>query len=158
MKKVLKKEVIIVFIVGVIIASGITVYATSYFAQDISYTDKKSVASALDELYSLKTQSVQDLIDTSIQSNSACVNITTPDSSKDNWIKVADYPDGYNYNNCMIVSGYIQRSDDKLLIPTSYTDYRVMLRLSTSGIEMFYNGTLSNSANCPGKIMLQKIN
>ena len=66
MKKILKKEVIIAFIIGVLIASGITVYATSYFAQDISYTDKKSVASALDELYSLKTSSVQDLIDTSI--------------------------------------------------------------------------------------------
>ena len=57
MKKILKKEVIIAFIIGLLIASGITVYAYSYAAKDVSYTKPGenapiSVESALNELYS----------------------------------------------------------------------------------------------------------
>ena len=39
-------------IVGAVLASSITVYAYSYFASDVQYTSNKSVAEALDELYS----------------------------------------------------------------------------------------------------------
>ena len=49
-----KKGIIISFIIGVILASSITVYATSYFAKDIKYTDNKSVADALNDLYTNK--------------------------------------------------------------------------------------------------------
>lgn len=45
------KGIIISFIIGVIIASSITVYAYSYIASDIKYTDDKSVADALNDLY-----------------------------------------------------------------------------------------------------------
>lgn len=56
-------KVIIGFIVGVILASGITVYAYSYASKDISYTKKLedgteteiSVEEALNELYDIKT-------------------------------------------------------------------------------------------------------
>ena len=51
-----KKGIIISFIIGVIIASSITVYATSYFANQVSYTtdrnpEIKTVEGALNELY-----------------------------------------------------------------------------------------------------------
>ena len=56
MKKILKKEVIIAFIIGLIIASSITVYAYSCAAKDVSYTKPGentpiSVETALNELY-----------------------------------------------------------------------------------------------------------
>lgn len=70
-KKLFKKETILGFIIGILIASGITVYAASYLAQDINYTDEKSVANALDELYNLKTSTVQNLIDSSTENTSA---------------------------------------------------------------------------------------
>ena len=52
-----KKGIMISFIIGVIIASSITVYATNYFAKDISYTKPGtqtaiSVETALNELFS----------------------------------------------------------------------------------------------------------
>lgn len=51
-------KIIIAFIIGVILASGITVYATSYFAKDISYTrqgtEVSNVQEALNDLYSMK--------------------------------------------------------------------------------------------------------
>ena len=56
MKKILKKEVIIAFIIGIILASSIAVYAYSYMASDIDYTKPGtetaiSVETALNELY-----------------------------------------------------------------------------------------------------------
>jgi len=55
---------IIGFIVGVILASGITVYAYSYYAKDISYTKPGtnapiSVEVALNELYSKTNKTPQ---------------------------------------------------------------------------------------------------
>ena len=53
-----KRGIIISFIIGVIIASSITVYAYSYFASDITYTKGSKnikVSDALDELY-IKSQ------------------------------------------------------------------------------------------------------
>jgi len=52
-----KKSIIISFIIGVIIASSITVYAYSYYAKDIGYTKpgtntEISVEDALNDLYS----------------------------------------------------------------------------------------------------------
>ena len=57
MKKILKKEVIIAFITGIILASSIAVYAYSYYAKDISYTKpgtdtEINVEAALNDLYS----------------------------------------------------------------------------------------------------------
>lgn len=56
MKKIFKKEVIIAFIVGIILASSIAVYAYSYAAKDIGYTKPGtttpiSVETALNDLY-----------------------------------------------------------------------------------------------------------
>ena len=61
-----KKGIIISFIIGVIIASSITVYAYSYFASDISYkkpgTDTTiSVETALNELYNKSNKTPQQV-------------------------------------------------------------------------------------------------
>ena len=51
---ILKKKIklIILFIILIVIASGVSVYATAqYLATQVEYKDGKSVASALDELY-----------------------------------------------------------------------------------------------------------
>ena len=57
-------KVIIGFIIGVILASSITVYAYSYLASDISYTrdgtNIKSVEEALNELYRNKKETSDD--------------------------------------------------------------------------------------------------
>ena len=50
MKKIFKKEVIIAFIVGIILASSIAVYATIN-AKDVDYKDGKTVEYALNDLY-----------------------------------------------------------------------------------------------------------
>lgn len=57
MKKILKKEVIIAFIIGIILASSIAVYAYSYAAKDVGYTKPGEntpidVETALNDLYS----------------------------------------------------------------------------------------------------------
>ena len=59
MKKIFKKEVIIAFIIGLLIASSIAVYAYSYMASDIGYTKPGttqaiSVETALNDLYNNK--------------------------------------------------------------------------------------------------------
>ena len=47
-----KKGIIISFIIGVILASSITVYATGYLASQVTYKDGKTVEQALNDLYS----------------------------------------------------------------------------------------------------------
>ena len=51
MKKILKKEVIIAFIIGIILASSIAVYAATMNAKDVDYKDGKTVEYALNDLY-----------------------------------------------------------------------------------------------------------
>ena len=52
--KLFKKnfKVLIGILIGAVLASSITVYAYSYFASDVQYTDNQTVAQALDDLYS----------------------------------------------------------------------------------------------------------
>lgn len=56
MKKILKKEVIIAFIIGIILASSIAVYAATINAKDVDYKDGKTVEYALNELYRIGTE------------------------------------------------------------------------------------------------------
>ena len=51
MKRILKKEIIISFIVGVILASSIAVYASVISANEVNYKNGNSVSDALDDLY-----------------------------------------------------------------------------------------------------------
>lgn len=56
MKKILKKEVIIAFIIGIILASSIAVYAAAINAKEVDYTKPGTttainVETALNELY-----------------------------------------------------------------------------------------------------------
>ena len=46
-----KKGIIISFIIGVILASSIAVYATGYLASQVTYKDGKTVEYALNDLY-----------------------------------------------------------------------------------------------------------
>ena len=67
MKKILKKEVIIAFIIGIILASSIAVYAYSYAAKDVSYTKPGtqtaiSVEQALNDLYTKKSIEKLELV------------------------------------------------------------------------------------------------
>ena len=50
MKKILKKEVIIAFVAGIILSSSIAVYATIN-ASNIDYKNGKTVENALNDLY-----------------------------------------------------------------------------------------------------------
>lgn len=70
----IKKNVklIIGFIIGVILASTITVYATSYLAKDIIYKNEKNVEEALNELY-IKTSEL-DTLKTKISQTDATEN------------------------------------------------------------------------------------
>jgi len=66
MKKIFKKEVIIAFIVGIILASSIAVYAYSYAAKDVSYTKPGTttainVETALNELYANKNNLIKNI-------------------------------------------------------------------------------------------------
>ena len=66
MKKIFKKEVIIAFIIGIILASSIAVYAYSYAAKDVSYTKPGTTTSinvetALNELYSKGNKTPQQV-------------------------------------------------------------------------------------------------
>lgn len=61
-----KKGIIISFIIGVILASGMTVYAYSYFAKDIGYTKagtntEISVEAALNELYTNRNNLIKNI-------------------------------------------------------------------------------------------------
>ena len=58
MKKILKKEVIIAFIIGLLIASSIAVYAATINAKDVDYKNGKTVEYALNELYGKQAQVV----------------------------------------------------------------------------------------------------
>ena len=50
MKKLIQKNTIFTFILGLLI-SGVTVYAVTYEAKDINYKTNVSVKDALDDLY-----------------------------------------------------------------------------------------------------------
>lgn len=78
MKKILKKEVIVAFIIGLVIASGITVYATSYLASQIEYKDGKTVEQALNELYKSKHDNVILLINQTVSLTNSFTSTTSP--------------------------------------------------------------------------------
>lgn len=55
LKKIMKKDIIVAFIIGLIVASSITVYATNIIANQIAYTREgtqiNNVEQALNDLY-----------------------------------------------------------------------------------------------------------
>lgn len=61
MKKILKKEVIIAFIIGILLASSIAVYAATINAKDVDYKDGKTVEYALNDLYSKSNKAPQQV-------------------------------------------------------------------------------------------------
>ena len=70
MKKILKKEVVIAFIVGIIFASSIAVYASTINASNVDYKNGKTVEYALNDLYGKLPKG-----STTITSNGENINI-----------------------------------------------------------------------------------
>ena len=63
-KKISIKKTIIAVIVGIIVASGVTVYATTYLANNVDYTRNNittKVSNALDDLYSKVPSGTQNI-------------------------------------------------------------------------------------------------
>ena len=87
MKKILKKEVIIAFIVGIILASSIAVYAATINAKDIDYKDGKTVEYALNDLYGKSNKTPQQV-----------ATLTTPGAT-------------YTFQNDGYIIGTIKHSD-----------------------------------------------
>ena len=90
MKKFLKKEVIIAFIIGIILASSIAVYAYSYMASDIDYTKPGtetaiSVETALNELYAKESSPLT--FGTTLYSNNNSDNVASKSTTLDNLSK-----------------------------------------------------------------------
>ena len=74
------------------------------------------------------------------------------------WQKVADYPEGFNYDNCYIVSGYVLYGNtvNKYTINSSdSSSWVVNARLTPNGIEMLacYDSGFTNK---DAKIILSK--
>lgn len=90
-------RIIIGLIIGVLIASGITVYAYSYIASDISYTKPGtetaiSVEEALNDLYSKSNKTSQQVTTLTTQGESYTFQ-------NDGYITgTASTPDGWNAN------------------------------------------------------------
>ena len=74
-------KVVISFIVGVILASSLTVYAYSYLASDIKYTDDKTVAYALDELYTTSHTTITNLTEEKNQLETELNSLSTASKS-----------------------------------------------------------------------------
>lgn len=150
MKKILKKEVIIAFIVGIILASSIAVYAYSYAAKDVSYTKPGtntaiSVETALNDLYENKNAT---LLWTNSSPNSNFNAQTLPlDLSNYKYVVIiakASTTEDYLYRTSTIVP--VGNSEyNQILSITGGSMIRNVKALST-GIE-FSNSSYDNSSS-----------
>ena len=113
--KVFKKnlKLILGFIIGIILASSLTVYAYNYFSSDIQYTDNKTVSDALNELYSKIPSGFLDITENGVYdiSNKESVNVNVKTNSYDEnvydvwttWLKLAGIDEPEQYNNQNII-------------------------------------------------------
>ena len=85
------------------------------------------------------------------------INFTSPSVEKE-WVKIADYPDGYTFDNSNIISGNLLVANSyKYMLPIGYETMRVWTRTASNGIEMYVEN-LEKMLNIPGEIILEKIN
>ena len=114
--KFVKKNIklIIGIIVGTLLVSGISVYATYiYFANEIKYTDDKSVADALNDLYSIKTENLSlksqiEELQKKIEIVSYKGNVsngTTINVEVGNYVFVSSPANSYATNSKTLISG-----------------------------------------------------
>lgn len=134
MKKILKKEVIIAFIIGILLASSIAVYAYSYAAKDVSYTKPEtttatSVEAALNELYSkygnyknMEIRKIDNII-----------------SNSRDYTAQLDFSDVSNYQELTI--------DDFYVMPSTYTEIHINNSGSHGGLS-----TTKSYNNSTGKL------
>ena len=145
-------KLIIGFIVGIILASGITVYAYSYFASDVGYTTNKNgqvqtVADALNDLYgkinNSQTVSGTGVIDNRIATDNGMPLISSGASTNfmililsssnptfiiyDSSIDSTHFWQGYQYTNSVnkyALNGTFRRDGD-ILYSTNWGSSRV---------------------------------
>ena len=110
-------KVIISFVVSVILASGITVYATSYLAKDITYKDNKTVADALNELYTIKN-------------NYVLPNGTIKISTKSNQIDVSNYQ--YADTSELFTSEDIESNKRLTILDSNRTGFNIPENITTA--------------------------
>lgn len=101
--KILKENFksIIAFVIGAILTGGITAYAAMYRASDIQYTNNKTVANALDDLYTKANTEIANLQSSnnyltnqlaSLDSSGAHGDITTSDDTTVHSISIGFRP------------------------------------------------------------------
>lgn len=151
-------KLIIGFVLVIIITSSITVYATSYFAKDITYKDGKSVEDALNELYEMKNYNYV-IKDGKVNSNVVNLGIYTDggyscsvDYTKNDFIQLnqsggTESHAWFPYWNLIIKSNRVSNYR-KLYIDFSY-DYTSTYKGLKTDISLFNsNGNLlSNTTN-----------
>ena len=128
MKKIMKKEVIISFIIGVILASSIAVYA-SINASEVDYKNNQKVSDALDDLYN-KVSTYKNLSTTTTVSPNSLLNGYTAYDNSGNLIT------GSISTNCItktITSSEMITSNNTELIDFGFEpSYFVVYILNTS--------------------------
>lgn len=151
MKRMVKKEVIISFIIGVMLASSIAVYATIN-ANEIDYKNGKKVSQALDELYN----NIKETSDTekSINANGKQtldkyyknLNVNVPngnfDLDNDNVITEQS-----NIIDNTVSKNYTATKDEIVVICLSETGYNgYSNNIETTGTILYDTNNLNKSA------------
>ena len=167
--KILKSNLkgIIGFIVGVILASGITVYAYSYFASDISYTKPGeeiaiSVETALNDLYSKASNYEKSILDisnsnVSVEQNNAIDNTVskTYTATEDELIIICVSETGDSrYSNSITTTGTIISDSNNLNTktwgPEINRDWYINIRTITIKLTKDDTVTISSYGQCFG--------
>ena len=83
------------------------------------------------------------------------INISSPNTT--GWVKISEYPDGFDYNNTIIISGELSESNNKIILPFNVdSSYYVQLIKRSDGIYMCVGNTAYT--NLTGKLYLKKSN
>ena len=157
--------IILLILAGISIATltGSGLFEKAKLAEQESKNAQELEDSTLGDYENKISEYIDGNRNTVTEDNIVSVNITTPSTSTKAWVKIADFPNGYTYDNCHIINGYIQRTSDKVIIPLTYDEHwSILLRTTINGIEMSLvknsenNADFSSFLNRPGKIYLQK--
>lgn len=132
-----KVSIVIAFIIGVILSSCVTVYATSYFAKDISYKDGKSVADALNYLYSNEEFYLPTFVTSSGEWDFAYGWIVLPDLTNYSTLKIDSVTKDagvFKYlrledSNGTILASFLESDSEQTIDISTYTGTGYKLRV-----------------------------
>ena len=177
-----KKGIIISFIIGVILASCITAYATSYFAKDVTYKDGKSVEEALNELYKSEKETSDEIKNITLNGEQTLdkyyknINVNVSNCNNNTNVELAFRlnvkSDGYNSFANICVIGFksirVENTDSSgnRVVRAIYNDNTYSLKLGQQttfpvieGIDTLYidsNGTSENLTVNPKVYLLKE--